>query len=90
MNTVRDAGLFQRLRAPWRARAAGSKTPATCFVPGCQAPPVILVAGNETFRAVMCTPHARQWVESSACHQSRRQDAQTSLATLTLWVATTP
>jgi hypothetical protein len=88
MEALAETSLFKKLRAPWRRRTA-SEAPTTCFIPGCQHPPVIQVAGTETFRALMCTPHARQWVESVSCRQSRRQDAQTSLATFALWVATT-
>jgi hypothetical protein len=41
---------------------------------------VILVAGTESFRALMCTTHASQWVASVGGRQSMAEEALTSLA----------
>jgi hypothetical protein len=64
------------------------RTELECYVEGCQAAPLIVVASRGAFQATCCAVHAREWVESPLGEEARSRP-QVAFALLHRWAVLT-
>ena len=58
-----------------------------CCVPGCSAPPVLILSATESTVIRACSEHARAWLSSDARQEASNRDPAGSLASLRKWAA---